>query len=38
LGAGGIAAWARGEGGVDGYGTTGDEYYNLGVEAIRRAG
>ena len=37
LGAGGIAAWARGEGGQDAYGTTGDEYYNLGREAIRRA-
>lgn len=38
LGAGGISAWARGEGGQDAYGTTGDEYYNLGKEAIRRAG
>lgn len=38
LGAGGMSAWARGEGGQDQYGTTGDEYYNLGREAIRRAG
>lgn len=37
LGAGGMNAWARGEGGADAYGTTGDEYYNLGREAIRRA-
>jgi uncharacterized protein (DUF2345 family) len=34
LGPGGITKWRRGEGGRDAYGTTGDEYFNLGKRAI----
>lgn len=34
LGAGGMTNWRRGNGGRDAYGTTGDEYYNLGSGAV----
>lgn len=38
LGAGGMNNWRRGNGGVDGYGTTGEEYFALGSTAMRNAG
>jgi hypothetical protein len=34
LGAGGAASWARGNGGADAYGMTGDKYYNRGRYAV----
>lgn len=34
LGAGGAASWAKGAGGADAYGTTGDTYYNRGRYAV----
>ena len=34
LGAGGMNKWRAGNGGRDAYGTTGDEYFELGKSAV----
>lgn len=34
LGAGGMKKWRRGSGGRDAYGTTGDEYFNIGSNSV----
>ena len=34
LGAGGIRNWREGRGGADAYGTTGQEYFTLGRNAV----